>query len=363
MKLIELLQDDVLKLPIYQSTSSFRECLFDRLDSYKSKVDLLDFSELPSIFSPGTEKLSVENLINGIKESIDLYLGGYPFEAFSELKKSFDMSAFSHLTNGTLPADKNLYRLRKEKGAYSLRQNELFHIPFDDRIKVATQRYSIPGFPSLYVSNSIYVAWEEMGRPTPDQIQACRLKNTKPISYFDLATDIYLGDLSVLNLLAAEELWKHLIVWPLIASCSVKVLNREAAFKPEYIIPQLVLQIVRSEKKWDGIRFSSTHIDLNKMRKAKGAFYNFVLPVKQNKNHGYCDELNKLFEMTEVVPWQNVDIFTKPQGSFYMGEDNTPYEIKAIELISENTLAYQYSIFGTLEQRLYSMASTKIETN
>lgn len=366
MKLTEIFQNDLIRLPIYQSTSnakSFREYLFDKLDNFTSKIELLDFSELPNIFSPATEKQLIKNLIVGIKRSIDLYLDGSPFEAYLELKQSFDMSIFSHLTNGSLAPNTNLYRLRKEKGAYSLTQKELFHIPFHQREKVATQRYSIPGFPSLYVANSVYVAWEELGRPTPDQVQACRIVNKNTITYFDLTTDIYLGDMNVINSLKPEDLWKHLIVWPLIASCSVKVLNREASFKPEYIIPQLVLQIVRNEKKWDGIRFNSTHIDLNKMKKAKGSFYNYVLPVKENKNEGYCSKLIDLFDMTEAVPWQIIDVFGKPHGIIVHSRDATPYEAKGIELISDKPMAYQYTIFGNLEKKLFSMIPTKIETN
>jgi hypothetical protein len=212
----------------------------------------------------------------------------------------------------------------------------------------------------LYVSNSVYVAWEELQRPTPDQVQACRLRNKNSFSYFDLTTDIYIGKTEVLNLLTPEKLWQHLIVWPLIASCSIKVLNPNASFKPEYIIPQLILQIIRNENKWDSIKFSSTHIDLNRMQKARGSFYNFVLPVKENKNSGHCDKLKELFEMTEVVPWQIVDVFASPKGNFIYPEDTTPYKIEAIELISEKPLAYQYSIFGKLEQRLYFMDSTSI---
>ncbi|HSZ24282.1 MAG TPA: hypothetical protein VK766_01115, partial [Cytophagaceae bacterium] len=311
------------------------------------------------IFSPTVEKLLIGNLIEGIKKSIDLYLGGYPFDAYSELKTSFDMSIFSHLMDGVLPIDSNLYRLRKEKGAYSLTQKELFHIPFNEIIKVSTQRYSIPGFPSLYVSNSVYVAWEELGRPTPDQVQACLLKNIKPITFFDLTTDIYLGDLT----LSPEELWRSLMVWPLIASCSIKVLSRDAAFKPEYIIPQLILQIVRKEDKWDGVRFSSTRIDLTKMKKAKGRFYNFVLPVKENKNYGYCEKLNKLFEMTQVIPWQIADVFAKSRGTFIGSTDKSIlYEITSIELIPGKPSAYKYSIFGTLEEELCLMTPTKIAT-
>jgi hypothetical protein len=171
-----------------------------------------------------------------------------------------------------------------------------------------------------------------------------------------------MGDNSILTQTSPEELWKHLIVWPLNASCSFKVLDRESSFKPEYIIPQLVLQIVRNEQKWDGIRFSSTHIDLHEMKTAKGHFYNYVIPVKENKDEGYCDKLTNMFEMTHVIPWQIEHVFAKEQGTFIYGADETPYNVSAIELISRQTLAYQYSVFGNLENKLFVMSTNKIKT-
>lgn len=363
MKIKELFKSEIIRLPLNQTAfpeKNFRDFLFEKLDNYVESIELLDFSDLPEIFSPDSEKSLVTSLVSGIKKALDLYLDGYPSDSYSELKQSFDMSLFSHLRNCSLSKNTSLYRLRKEKGAYPLNKKELFHIPFNNRVKVSTQRYSIPGFPSLYVSNSVYVAWEELGRPTPDEVQACRLKTTEEINLFDLTTEIYLGEENIINTTSPSDLWKDLIVWPIIAACSVKVLNKEATFKPEYIISQLILQIVRKEKKWDGIRFSSTHIDLNKMKKAKGNFYNYVIPVKENKNVGYCEKLSHLFEMTEIVPWQILDVFAKPQGTFLYPADTTQYDVKGIELIFQKPLAYQYSIFGTLEKQLLLMTPSKI---
>ncbi|MGQ0828933.1 MAG: hypothetical protein ACT4ON_11140 [Bacteroidota bacterium] len=363
MKLLELFQDDIIRLPIYQTekSPSFRKELFDRLDIYKSKIDLLDFSELTGIFSPTSEKALVANLIDGIKKSIDLYLDGYPFESYTELKNSLNMGIFSHFSNNTLDTGQCVFRLRRQSGNYPLSQKELFHIPFHSRIKVDTQRYSIPGFPSLYAANSIYVAWEELGRLPIEELQAAKLNAIHPISFFDLTTDIYLDgvDLSAKDPI---DLWKHLIIWPLIASCSIKVKDRKAPFKPEYIIPQLMLQIIRAEKKWDGIRFSSTHIDRNIMKKAQGTFYNYVLPVKDNKDSGYCDELCKMFQMSDVLSWQIAEVFLKPSGTAIIaaGVDNTPYQVQTIELIPDKPLAYQYSVFGNLEKMLNSNPTTLI---
>lgn len=363
MKLIELFQKDIIRLPIHQGTSnkSFRKELFDRLDEYKKFIDRLDFSELGPIHSIPLQIKPVKDLIVGIKESVELYLNGYPSRAFDELKKSFDMGLFSHLSNSVLGEKECIYRFRKQTGNYQLSQKELFHIPFHSRTKVDTQRYSIPGFPSLYAANSIYVAWEEMQRPPIDQLQAAKLTNVKKLVFFDLTTDIYVADAD-LSTIDPNELWKHLIVWPLIAACSVKVRDRNSAFKPEYIIPQLMLQIIRAENKWDGIRFSSTHIDRNIMKKAKGEFYNYVLPVKDNSDDGYCAELLSTFEMSDVTSWYLSEVFLKPTGSafFTSGVDTTPYKIQAIEIDPDKPLAYQYSVFGTLEKALNSKPPKKI---
>lgn len=363
MKLIELFDEDIIRLPITQDAKeSFRKALFHKLDSYESLIRKLDFSEFGVIHSFDVQIKPVVDLIDGIKTSVNLYLGGYPAEAYVALKKPYDMGMFSHLTNDTLAKGEYLYRFRKKDGNYPLTQKELFHIPFHSRVKVDTQRYSIPGFPSLYAANSIYVAWEELQRLPLEQLQAAMLKTEKPINFFDLTTDVYLNRSSDLGAMDFSDVWKHLIVWPLIAACSIKVRDRESPFKPEYIIPQLMLQIIRTENKWDGIKFSSTHIDRNIMKKAQGTFYNYVLPVKNNDDDGYCTELCEMFHMSDVLPWQVAEVFLKPTGTAFIssGKSSVPYKVKGIELIPGTVLAYEYSVFGTLEQLLHSKLPSKI---
>ncbi len=362
MKLVEIFDENIIRLPIYQNANdSFRKGLFDKLDEYLNLVKTLDFLEFGIIHSFDLQIKPVVELIKGIKESVDLYLGGRPSDAYVNLKKSFDMAMFSHLTNDTLGVGECLYRFRRQSGNYPLSQKELFHIPFHSRVKVDTQRYSIPGFPSLYAANSIYVAWEELQRLPIEELQAARLETIKPVTFFDLSTDVYLNRSSNLISMDPNDVWKHLIVWPLIAACSIKVRDKNSPFKPEYIIPQLMLQVIRTENKWDGIKFSSTHIDRNVMKKAEGTFFNYVLPVKNNKDDGYCDELCGMFHMSDVLSWQLSEVFLKPAGAFiYSGTDTTPYKVQAIELVPDKTFAYQYSVFGTLEKMLHSKPPTKI---
>ena len=66
----------------------------------------------------------------------------------------------------------SFYRIRIHKTNFTLSQQEFFHIPFNLRGKVKTQRFSIPGFPSLYLGTTIYVCWEELNRPNINEFQA-----------------------------------------------------------------------------------------------------------------------------------------------------------------------------------------------
>lgn len=364
MTVNQLIKDPIVKLPKTQNDNDFANYLFNLLDVFFDKVKSIDFSNT-NIALPTGEITRTENLIKGIKKSIEYYLNGYPFNAYEELKKAFDRSnVFSYLLSNNLSPGYSFYRLRTNEENYSLPQQELFHIPFQKRGNVSTQRYSIPGFPCLYMSNSVYVAWEELGRKPIEKIQASRLENREIFKYLDLTTDIYSGKDNLLTNKTNEEIWSHLVIWPIIAACSIKVFDKNASFKPEYIIPQLLLQIVRNEKELNGIRFSSTHIDLNTSR-SEGNFYNFAVPVKEGGSFGHCKTLLKMFEMTEVVPWQLLEVFSRiDMGTTSMGSEYRQREnVSRIELIKGSSpIAYQYSPFGKLEITLDHMQTKSIDS-
>ncbi len=101
----------------------------------------------------------------------------------------------------------------------------MFHVPFESRIKIETQRYSIAGLPCLYLGNSAYVCWLEMGKPNLDSLNMALIEkttNTDRLRILDLSLtaeqvkQCYLcGEYSEIF---AED---YLMMWPLIALCSI----------------------------------------------------------------------------------------------------------------------------------------------
>lgn len=301
----DFLKKDLLKLPKKQNNSNFREFLFGLLDQFEA--DIQDISLDDVVFDPKTDLTLVKNLIDGIKQSIDQYLNGYPARAYEVLKEALERNQIVHfISRGDLQPGTSFYRLRTHDQHYPLDQKELFHIPFNKRGRVSTQRFSIPGFPCLYMSNAVYVAWEELGRKPIDEIHVARLVNIETLKCLDLTTDVYTGKDTYLSNKAEPDKWNYIKAWPLIAACSVKVFDKKDSFKPEYIIPQLLLQFIRSdESALSGIKFSSTHINQNEYE-FNGEFYNYAIPVKSESDDGYCAYLRSVLEMTDVVPWDSI---------------------------------------------------------
>lgn len=132
----------------------------------------------------------------------------------------------------------NLYRLREIKINPKKRILDFFHVPFTERYLMGTYRYSIPGYPSLYTSSTVYGAWEEMDR-----------KDITKCGYmiFELKKDIRLLDLrwrfrdsELIN--NVEKLKNYILHLPIIIACSMQVRHSREKFVPEYIFPQQIFK-------------------------------------------------------------------------------------------------------------------------
>jgi len=367
MTIQELLSSDIVRLPKDRpSNGTFRQYYNELLNEYYQKAKSIEFPpEIDSVELLGR----LEVLIKKLKSVIRKYYDGSPSDAYRRLRDAIVKSKITEYWDDHKIIDiENFYRLRVVDDAkhenYPLEKKELFHIPFELRGLVSTQRYSIPGFPSLYLSNSVYVAWEEMRRPKLDRIQAARFQNKYQLSFVNLTTQRYLGNYNA----DRKQMIADFMMWPLIASCSIKVKNPTNHFKPEYIVPQLLLQWIRNHKdvfNVQGIKFSSTHIDLNEKKKTIGNFYNLVIPVSDNKENGYCDRLSEGFKMSDVLSWQLHQFSLGAPGvriSYNINKEINK-DIQRVELVKDRGLPYDFSPLSTLEHHLNDLKLDDINFN
>lgn len=302
-------------------------------------------------------KNRIDNFSVNINKCLKNYYLGKISYAYSNLQEGLNNILFSRskiFNEAVLSFPENeltLYRIRRRQGndTAEFERKEMFHIPFEKRRLVSTQRYSIPGHPSLYCGDSVFVCWMELNQPAVKDIYASRFINSKEIklieikSLKDLIEDIETLEGKQLS----TSIVRFLLLYPLIVSCSTKVASRQEPFKPEYIIPQLFLQYIIDEKSnIDGIKYFSTRIDADRVNNV--GISNFVFPAKSNSKDGYCQILINKFNLTNPLLWEYEEI-SKSNVSFLAGNID---EKKTIELYKGRKVPYAWTTFSGIEETL-----------
>ncbi|MCQ2146438.1 MAG: hypothetical protein MJZ16_02875 [Bacteroidales bacterium] len=269
---------------------------------------------------------SVERMCDAIVDSVNLTFRGLPAEAYKRLSQAIGREALN-IKNGwilkftPIPSNNSFYRMRVETDNLvkkTVDEKGMFHITMSLRGIVKTQRYSVPGYPSLYMGVRVFGCWEELGRPNLSNSLVSRLVNKEEFYVLDLripdrsAWDVVRGKRSV-------KLPKQTIVlFPLVIACTFRQKSTSAVFKHEYIIPQLLFQYVKEygykknknrqkdDREIYGIKYTSVHVDeagrngKNEFCKSTGAFDNYVIPVIDIK-HDYCERLAEAFSITKPI--------------------------------------------------------------
>src|SRR5690606_2185519 len=113
---------------------------------------------------------------------------GKPKNSYDCLAKFMNEAKINELLDksSTINVNTKLFRTRLGNPSKKFDRKDLFHIPFHLRGIIRTQRFSIPGFPCLYLSNSVYLNWEELQQPEFNKMHCCRFENTRDLKLLDL---------------------------------------------------------------------------------------------------------------------------------------------------------------------------------
>lgn len=124
------------------------------------------------------------------------------------------------------------------------------------------------------------------------------LKSTKAIEKIIIELEINYDNF---YLIAKEEkkFTSLLYLYPLLISTNIKVSAKHKSFKPEYIYSQMLMEWIRSNTKIDGVMYKSTKIKNEDLHNI-----NLVIPPKQFKKTGICEELYKKFEISHPKIWK-----------------------------------------------------------
>lgn len=236
--------------------------------------------------------------------------------------------------------------------------NEMLHIPFNNRGKVSTQRFSIPGLPSIYLGRSVYICWIELGKPADNTFNVSCVKLENDIKLFSIATNIekinrYLSginDSEEYDLNVKELIKTHLKVWMLSIATSYNIKEKNRNFRSEYIISQLMMLYLKN-RNIDGIAYYSKRIPeqsgaLNDLGVNVVLFSKYEKPKKEKVNVKINDNIySRICEKIHITNSINFGEFK--QVNFY----SESWNINPIDIAGKQ-FQYRYTKFSELEEYL-----------
>lgn len=323
---LELMDNPQLHLPMRWDGKNFETALFDVLDTYISELRSYYESaqESENHYGISVDIPKISSICSEIKSCVQEYHNGFPARAFlilSQIMSSLIQTPLDmYHKNGTpemMREDElRLYRIRKVDCGITYSREDIFHVPVSARSMISTCRYSIAGYPSLYLTTSLKLGLEESTESRKKSI-AARFKLKRDQQKIDIQVlelgikpqdfleqrrpDIENGRIIPHSKLRSQQVRENYLKWyPIIAACSFIRANRSAPFASEYIIPQLLMQWIRTQSKRDrlmGIRyFSCASIRASEMG------YDYVFPVNNCDYKGnFCTVLRDAFVLTKPV--------------------------------------------------------------
>ena len=202
-----------------------------------------------------------------VKESIRLYYDGNISKAYNIIKnliKGCEENKFAVnnvINSDAFPGVKGkeiqFFRARSSENIMKYKAEEMLHLPFPMRGKTGNYRFSIPGLPSLYLGNSSYACWIELGCPPEHKFNVSPVILEGEQKIFNLA--VMSRNWTRLSELEEEKVycWLKLLVLMMATSYIIKEEGR--IFKSEYIVSQNVM-LACKELGYDGIAYFSKRV-------------------------------------------------------------------------------------------------------
>lgn len=260
----------------------------------------------------------------------------------------------------------DLYRVTIDNGDLSQNPLRLFHVPYNLRKKIGTNRYSVPRFPGLYIGGSAELCWRELNMPQneklyiakydaiPSKLRFLNFAYT-PQSWKGLLSDCYNIDIARHK----ELMVGHAVCWPLIAACSIIRKDPKSKFAPEYVIPQMLLQWIVDYQdgngKIDGIRYFSTKIlDYSPAAKSN---VNYVFPaIKSDGDKMYSTKLSGKFKITKPILINKInDSYLFSQAEYNLKNSTTKPLLDIINKKNKNNLKHKIHKMSIRMKKLEKM--------
>lgn len=213
-------------------------------------------------------------------------------------------------------AETQFFRSRVGNPSCAFSKEDMLHLPQSLRVRADNYRFSIPGNPSYYLSNSSYGCWIETGYPAEIDfnVSPVLLDGTQKI--FNMA--VYIRDFGDLNDFESDRVHTWIKLLMLSIATSYRVKEKGRSFKSEYIISQAIMMACK-KLGYDGIAYYSRRVSDYIFAKCA---INLVLFVDYSQGKEYSQNLIKHIKLDDAY---NYAVFKNLAGTI----SNKEYELKS----------------------------------
>ena len=248
----------------------------------------------------------VQSIVEHINDAVSSYYESNFISAIRNVKEVVDEDNLLSCDAGMGNKDyaDALFKARVAESTENIKHEDMLHIPFDRRNIVSSQRFSLSGTPCIYLAKSSYTCWLELNKPEENKFFVSAFKLLNPKKFLDL-TCLTWEDLETENGIKSDVKAK-LCTFPLIIATSFLVNeNIGRSFHSEYIISELLMNVIATSNKYDGIAYFSKKFS-NK-RKYYPINVCFALFAKFNSKK-YTKDIED-FEWTEPMALREYSMF------------------------------------------------------
>lgn len=209
----------------------------------------------------------IKKYSDSVKKSLRLYYDGSISKAHNVVKRLVkgcegNPLAVNTITNseafpGVKGTEIQFFRARLSDDAKAFKAKDMLHLPLSMRGKTGNYRFSIPGIPSLYLGNSSYACWLELGCPPEYKLNVAPVVLDGNQKIFNLA--VMSRNWTKLSELEEEKVhcWLKLLILMMATSYTVNEGGR--TFKSEYIVSQSIM-LACKELGYDGVAYFSKRV-------------------------------------------------------------------------------------------------------
>lgn len=299
---------------------SFYEFIEEELNDYVQQLKAINKDKLNQLlieanwFRGESTALRFCNLIKNINKEIlktlDYCYRGDLLNAIDNLIrllgyknkkiKSYLVEDYINHFNFKLENESTYFRVRDFNKGDKI--DNCYHVPYNSRGNADNGRYSISGFPCLYIADDLKAACKEVGNKPEEKVRYyAEYKAKESILLLDLS----LKSQKEIAALDTFDTFGQLITYPLKLTCIIKTLNESQKNYEEYFIPQLISHCFlygHTEQvftNYEGIAYTSTH-DYTSICAALPAKFKSEDNIKFE---GYCDWLLLKFDISDPIKY------------------------------------------------------------